>query len=197
MPRPAELADAAQARVLETHGPSVFDSEQLRSSFDDVIVALMDAEDVLYPEAEREITVPLLAEVLTNHLEIRKELTDPRALADDLFADLDEFFVSLGNSRKSRAGGSFERHLGFLLQRLGLPFEEMRLTNGESDFLLPNADLYLSSPSGVILIMVTPTLRERWRRVMLTSSELPTTLWRRPTSAFQTKQYMRWLRTAQ
>lgn len=179
MPRPRELADAAQARALETHGPSVFDRDQLRSTFDDVILALMDTEYELYQEAEREIKVPLLAEVLTKHSGDPERTADPRALADDLFADLDKFFVSLGNSRKSRAGGSFERHLAFLLKRLGLPFEEKQVINGEPDFLLPNADLYLSNPADVILMTAKRTLRERWRQVIIegikTSRHVPIT----------------------
>lgn len=174
MPRPAELADAAQLRVLETHGPSVFDRDELRSTFDDVIMALMDAEDVLYPEAEREITVPLLAEVLGKQLgNPGTARGDPRTFANDLFGDLDEFFLTLHKSRRSRAGGSLERHFGFLLQRLGLPFEETRVTDGESDFLLPNAKLYLSSPSDVVLVTAKPTLREHWRKMAVKAARTP------------------------
>ena len=133
----------------------------------------MDTEYELYQEAEREIKVPLLAEVLTKHSGDPEGTADPRALADDLFADLDKFFVSLGNSRKSRAGGSFERHLAFLLKRLGLPFEEKQVINGEPDFLLPNADLYLSNPADVILMTAKRTLRERWRQVIIEGIKTP------------------------
>lgn len=175
MPSPAELVARAQERVQASVLPNQLDAEYVRESIDDLVLNLLDTEYELFKEAERAAGTVMLSEFLIERApsDASPKLSIP-TLVDRHFNDLDEFFLGQSQSRRSRAGNSFERHLAFLFEHLGLPFEEQQVINGTPDFLMPNAELYRTNPGDVILVTVKRTLRERWRQVIVEGERIST-----------------------
>lgn len=163
-PSGTELATRAQQNVLSALGSSIGDQGWLRTNADRLIVRLLDEEYAIFKEEERRIFSPYLASLIDVGDGLEEALYRR-------FNALDRFFLSRAQARKSRAGGSFERHVAFLLRLLELPFEEQQIINGKPDFLLPSADLYRKQPANVILITAKRTLRERWRQIIIEGSK--------------------------
>ena len=89
------------------------------------------------------------------------------------FTEVKSFFGSLGQSCMSRAGTSFEKHVDFLFNRLGYPFEKQVVINGKPDFLMPSEEVYRSNPTDVILFTAKRTLRERWKQIIIEGVRTP------------------------
>ncbi len=84
----------------------------------------------------------------------------------DYFNDLDAFFLSLAQSRKSRAGSAFENMIKSLFKSLNYPFDEQQIINGNPDFLLPSRKHYDQQAMDCIIFTAKRTLRERWRQIV-------------------------------
>src|SRR3989339_944009 len=79
------------------------------------------------------------------------------------FKLFDKFYLSLAQSRKSRAGKGFEKIHNSLFKILNYPFNEQIVINGKPDFLMPSAKHYSKNPMDCIIFTAKRTLRERWR----------------------------------
>lgn len=82
------------------------------------------------------------------------------------FEDFNDFFLSLSQSRKQRAGSAFEDIIKILFKRLFYPFEEQIVINGKPDFLMPGEEQYRKNAMDCIIFTVKRTLRERWRQIV-------------------------------
>lgn len=82
------------------------------------------------------------------------------------FSLFDAFFLSLAQSRKSRAGKSFESIHNALFKKLGYPFDEQRVINGKPDFIMPSYNHYMRNSIDCIIFTAKRTLRERWRQIV-------------------------------
>ena len=82
------------------------------------------------------------------------------------FKEFDRFFLSLAQSRKPRAGSTFEWIIKALFKRLNYPFAEQQVINGKPDFLMPCREHYNTNPMDCIIFTVKTTLRERWRQIV-------------------------------
>lgn len=82
------------------------------------------------------------------------------------FEELDRFFLSLAQSRKSRAGSTYEWMIKDLFKTLKYPFAEQQIINGAPDFLMPSREHYDKNPMDCIIFTVKTTLRERWRQIV-------------------------------
>ena len=80
--------------------------------------------------------------------------------------DFDEFFLSVSQSRRSRAGSTFEDIIKELFKRLDYPFDEQQIINGKPDFLMPGRAYYDRNAPDCIIFTVKRTLRERWRQIV-------------------------------
>ena len=93
---------------------------------------------------------------------------------DQGFDSVDEFIsysLSVHNTRKSRAGHSFENHLEFVFQENNLRFERGVYTELRSkpDFLFPGSAEYQDQcfPDHLLTILgVKTTCKDRWRQVL-------------------------------
>ena len=95
--------------------------------------------------------------------------TDEKGSADILdFDELQNFFKSLGNSRKSRAGKVFELIIEEIMStRLGYPLVRgIKVDGARPDFVLPSKEFLQKYPLDSILLTAKRTLRERWRQVV-------------------------------
>ncbi len=82
------------------------------------------------------------------------------------FEDLDDFFLSLTNSRRTRAGSTFERSITTLFGRLAYPFSKQPVINGQPDFVLPSEEHFRRNPVDCIIFTAKRTVRERWRQIV-------------------------------
>ncbi|WP_162288203.1 type II restriction endonuclease [Bifidobacterium italicum] len=90
------------------------------------------------------------------------------------FDDLDSFLkiaLSLLNSRKSRAGRSFENQIGAILRANDLQFEEQVITEGRKkpDFIFPSGAAYhdpARKPETMIVLAAKTTCKDRWRQIL-------------------------------
>jgi len=82
------------------------------------------------------------------------------------FKEFDRFFLSLAQSRKPRAGSTFEWIIKGLFKKLNYPFAEQQVINGKPDFLMPAKTHYDKNPMDCIIFTVKTTVRERWRQIV-------------------------------
>ncbi len=82
-----------------------------------------------------------------------------------IFKELNKFFLSLSQSRKSRAGDTFEASITAFLRKCGYPFDEQPIINGKPDFVLPSKEHYQRNAPDSIVLTAKRTLRERWRQI--------------------------------
>jgi len=83
------------------------------------------------------------------------------------FDELDKFFLSISQSRKSRAGKAFEFIIEEMLNRLGYPFSDQVVIDGaKPDYVMPSEDHFRQKPLDSIIFTAKRTLRERWRQVV-------------------------------
>lgn len=85
---------------------------------------------------------------------------------EDSFEELNSFFLSLAQSRKTRAGKAFEDIIRRLFKALKYPFDEQIVINGKPDFLLPGKSHYRRHAADCIIFTAKRTLRERWRQIV-------------------------------
>lgn len=149
MPSSENLASDACDRLLAN-----LSSEELKESFSGLLTALHDQIYDDYLAAQKAVAEEVLASSFGSG-------------ALD-FDQLDAFFLSLGQSRKSRAGKVFEIILEELLaDRLGFPMDsQVTIEGAKPDFVMPSGGHFEEHPLDCILLTAKRTLRERWRQVV-------------------------------
>lgn len=87
------------------------------------------------------------------------------------FPDLDATFLSAAQTRKSRAGRSFEHHVGRVFKDGNIRYEEqVILGNRRPDFVLPDVVTLKSKTrpfEGAMIVSLKTTLRERWKQLSM------------------------------
>lgn len=86
------------------------------------------------------------------------------------FRHLDKFYLSVSQSRRTRAGKAFEDILKELFIRMEYPFVEKPVINGRPDFVLPSKEYYKKNAVDCIIFTSKRTLRERWRQIVTEGS---------------------------
>lgn len=127
---------------------------------DDALLRMMETEERFFRLLERHI--------------VQKRL-------DQSFNSVDEFIsysLSVHNTRKSRAGHSFENHLEFIFAGNGLKFERGVYTENKSkpDFLFPGSLEYRDQafPEEMLTMLgVKTTCKDRWRQVLREARRIP------------------------
>lgn len=74
---------------------------------------------------------------------------------------------SFAQSRKTRAGGSAQYHIEFILDELGYKglYERQRILNGTVDFLFPSFEMWQKDRRRCTVLSIKRTLRERYKQV--------------------------------
>lgn len=86
------------------------------------------------------------------------------SLLADLYLDLRREFLSIGQSRKSRGGRSFEDQFALLLTAAGFPYDRQN-RRYRTDFVLPSDGAFDRNRTVCAVASLKRTLRERWREV--------------------------------
>ena len=138
----SEFARASRSEI------SAFDNP------DDVVIAWMEREEVLFRTLERHLIGDRLRE----------------GFRDDVDAFI-SFSLSVPNRRKSRAGSAFENHLEHMFVQRGIRYSRTPVTEGRSkpDFLFPGKSEYQDQsfpPVLLTMLGVKSSCKDRWRQIL-------------------------------
>ena len=120
MPEPQAIIGPAMQKVLQE---CQYDQEKIKESFDVLIHKMESNIHALYLEKQREYgkqVLALLVDEMCSQGNFRVD--QARENLGNYFDDLDAFFLSLAQSRKSRAGDAFEGIIHMLFKSLSYPF---------------------------------------------------------------------------
>ncbi len=157
MPSGDELAHLAQQRLGA-------DKARVEENFNKYLKELLSLEFQIYKEYERKCSAEIIRRAVDEGL-----LRDTGRLSESTELNSNElftFFLSISQSRKTRAGGSFEKHVRYLFELLGYPFDRQKVLDGKVDYVIPNAQAFRRNRTACVVISVKRTLRERWRQVI-------------------------------
>lgn len=162
LPRPEQLAAQAQAEWLAQYRHESLDPFAIDAPGDAVMRISRDIEFVLYKQAELRQRASQVAGLLLRG-------GDPVEALVRGFGKLNGLFLSAAQTRKSRAGLSFEHHMKRLLVD-GRVLHEAQIAVGarRPDFVLPDVAA-LSDPQRTesLILSLKTTLRERWKQLGL------------------------------
>lgn len=159
LPSSAEFAAMAQQVWQNESGLDALDPFRIRCPGDVIMRISRDIEFALYRVREMRLRA---AEVVQLLIHAGK---DPVRNVVLQFAQLDAIFLSAAQTRKSRAGRSFEHHMQRLLMDGRIRHQEQVVLGGRRpDFVLPDVKS-LDRKGDAIIVSLKTTLRERWKQV--------------------------------
>jgi hypothetical protein len=160
-------SDAVVNRALdEIVTKKTLTASYVKSHFSELVVNVQDKAYAIFLDSQREAWSKSIEAYLQRELgnpTTRAEVTN---LLSEKFNEFDSFFVSLGNSRRNRAGVAFQITIRELFKKLNYPFTEEPIIDGQPDFLLPSIEYFKKNPIDCIIFTVKRTLRERWRQIV-------------------------------
>ncbi|MFK0033576.1 type II restriction endonuclease [Pseudomonas monteilii] len=160
-PSPEILAKQAQAAWLKESGEYDMNPFEIKNPGDAVMRISRDIEYSLYKRAELKFRAAQVAKIIMR--------ADGHPIANLVreFHLIDSIFLSAAQTRKSRAGRSFEQHVERLLRDANVNYEAQVVFGGRRpDFVLPDIRELNEKGDAVILSLKT-TLRERWKQLAL------------------------------
>lgn len=133
-------------------------------------------EFAIYKREEASYYGPRLAEALYGNGRNRN-VSDAVTFLVENFETIYQICLSAGQTRKTRAGGSFETHVARMLCDGDVPHSPQLMFNGRKpDFVLPSKKLYLNfnvNKEQALVLALKTTLRERWTQVLSESIGCP------------------------
>lgn len=165
-----ELASFSVKRIVDLYGRN---AHTIRSNFDGIVAEI---EKIAYAEyLKEEMIYGKQVFKAYSELLLRKygvdSIEDFVTIMGRDFKSFDRFFLSLSQSRKARAGKTFELIHNTLFSELNYPFTEQPNITGKPDFVIPSYAHYRENPLDCILFTAMRTLRERWRLIPPTSNK--------------------------
>ncbi len=161
LPSPAELAAKARAEFLTVTGERDLNPFRLAAPGDAIMRISRDIEYAIFRRYELRRRAAEVVRILAGG---RSSLVDSVVRQ---FQALDSVFLSASQQRKTRAGRSFEFHIGAFFADGRIRFEEQAITGGRRpDFILPDlATLKQKSRSenDALVVAAKTTLRDRWK----------------------------------
>jgi len=137
----------------------------IKDNFSEMVVQTSEQAYETYQKKEKSAWKHAIKEYVENELdEYDKESTI--SFLQENFDTFDDFFLSLTQSRKSRAGSGFEDIIKILFKKLKYPFSEQCVIDGKPDFILPSKEYYDRNPPDCIIFTAKRTVRERWRQIV-------------------------------
>lgn len=160
LPEPADLARQAQEAWLKDSRVSSLNPFELEAPGDAVMRISRDVEFSLYKQAELRQRASQAAGLLLRGGDAATGLVRN-------FGALDRLFLSAAQTRKSRAGLSFEHHVRRLLVDGRIRHEaQIVLGSRRPDFVLPDvATLNDKRNTEAMILSLKTTLRERWKQL--------------------------------
>jgi hypothetical protein len=161
LPSPETLAGRAQSAWLKNSGLNDMNPFTIPSPGDAVMRISRDIEYRIYKDAELRFRAAQVARILLNGG------GDPVSNLVRGFSELDSIFLSAAQTRKSRAGLSFEHHVQRLFRDGHIRHEAQAVFGGRRpDFVLPDVKM-LNMKGDAVIVSLKTTLRERWKQLAL------------------------------
>jgi hypothetical protein len=161
LPSPEMLASQAQNKWLADNCFDDLNPFSLPDPGDAVMRISRDIEYSIYKQAELRFRAAQVAKLLLHGI------GDPVVNLVRGFSVLDSIFLSAAQTRKSRAGLSFEHHVGRLLRDARICHEAQAVFGGRRpDFVLPGVKA-LNTNGDAVIVSLKTTLRERWKQLAL------------------------------
>lgn len=161
LPSPKTLAEQAQNKWLHENNAGDINPFSVSRPGDAVMRISRDIEYAIYKQAELRYRAAQVARILLHGG------GDPVANLVRSFSELDAIFLSAAQTRKSRAGLSFEHHVERLFNDGGLRYEAQVVFGGRRpDFVLPDIK-ELNVKGDAVIVSLKTTLRERWKQLAL------------------------------
>lgn len=161
LPSPETLAGIAQEKWLVENDLSDMNPYCVSSPGDAVMRISRDIEYSIYKQAELRFRAAQVARLLLHGG------GDPIVNLVRAFSELDSIFLSAAQTRKSRAGLSFEHHVGRLFKDGRIRHEAQAVFGGRRpDFVLPGVK-ELNIKGDAVIVSLKTTLRERWKQLAL------------------------------
>lgn len=161
LPSSCKLAGDAQAAWLQESKLSDMNPYSVPSPGNAVMRISRDIEYAIYKRAELRYRAAQVAKILLHGK------GDPVSNLVRSFSDLDSVFLSAAQTRKSRAGRSFEHHVERLFRDGRIRYEAQVIFGGRRpDFVLPDVK-ELNKKGDAVIVSLKTTLRERWKQLAL------------------------------
>lgn len=171
LPGPEEMARLAQTQYMNEHpGTKTFDPFILSAPGDCLMEISRSIELEIFREYElRQRSLELVAVILGNG---DKEISIDTAFRNIIknFPRIDKILLSASQTRKARAGRSFEYHIETMLKAGHVPHDVQVIMTAKRrpDFILPSLKVYKQSGriyEQALVLSAKTTLRERWKQV--------------------------------
>lgn len=161
LPSPEMLAGKAQDKWLKENKFCDMNPFSIPEPGDAVMHISRDIEYSIYKQAELRFRVAQIARILLHGG------GDPVGNLVRAFPELDSIFLSAAQTRKSRAGLSFEHHVARLFRDGRVCHEAQAVFGGRRpDFVLPDVK-ELNMKGDAVIVSLKTTLRERWKQLAL------------------------------
>jgi hypothetical protein len=164
MPTPEDFALQAQISWLEESNLDTMDPWNIPNPGDVVMRISRDIEYALYKR--REVRFRAAQVLRTISMDVHLASAVVRG-----FPELDATFLSASQTRKSRAGRSFEHHVARVFRDGHIRHEEQVILGGRRpDFVLPDVSTLKSKSrafNDAAIVSLKTTLRERWKQLSL------------------------------
>jgi hypothetical protein len=138
----------------------------IKSNFSSLIGEIEHTAHEIYKEHQKKCGTIALLEFFGLDKDSKSATPNFADALQGSFEELNQFFLSLAQSRKARAGRAFEEIIKRLFKALEYPFDEQIVINGKPDFLLPGEAHYRRHATDCIIFTAKRTLRERWRQIV-------------------------------
>lgn len=140
--------------------------DYVKKNFSKLVEEMQSDLYKIYLEAQKFAWAKAIRHYLKFHLDENTKLEGVVSFLENKVDDFDAFFLSVSQSRKSRAGAAFEDIIKELFKKLDYPFDEQQIINGKPDFLMPGRKYYDVNAPDCIVFTAKRTLRERWRQIV-------------------------------
>ena len=157
-----EILNIATDNIIKK---DLYNPEYIKENFDDLFDDIGNEAYKVYQYYEQEYGKKVLNTYSSYIINSTHSGNIPELIAES-FKPFDKFFLSLSQSRKSRAGKTFEAITKSLFKKLDYIFDEQVIINGKPDFLIPSKKHYIENPMDCIIFTAKRTLRERWRQIV-------------------------------
>jgi len=150
----------------------------------DVLCALLDQEYEVYKELEQQAIIHAVQIALQfpEFEELHQVISAAlKAVRDDSLAAEERLTIvgqnlagfykllseSFAQSRRTRAGGSAQYHIDYVLQQLGYKgfYATQQVLNGTVDFLFPSLEQWEKDRRQCVIVSIKRSLRERYKQV--------------------------------
>ncbi len=140
--------------------------EFIKSNFSQLVAEIEKVAYQIYRKEEQDSVAQAFRNVFSNKLSSNPTKNDFFDLLNSNYSAINDFFLSLSQSRKARAGKAFEHIIRTLFNQLDYPYTSQPVINGKPDFLLPSEEHFRNNAMDSVIFTVKRTLKERWRQIV-------------------------------